>query len=310
MIKRLSFAALIAAILFTMPAGPAGAAGAAGPLVDAAWVKANIATENVVFLDLRGNPRAFQAAHIPGARWTSYGRHGWRAKINNVPGMLPPTAKLEALIGRLGIGNEDHVVLAPAGWDATNMGIATRIYWTFKVLGHDEVSILDGGMNAYLADKGNPLEKGMTTPQPRTFKARFRPQLLATAEDVKKAISGKNTALIDHRPSGQFMGVNKSGSVKRLGTLPGAKNVPAMWATVNDGGVFRSKEALVKLYESIGLPIEGETINFCNTGHWASVGWFITHELLGNKKAKMYDGSMAEWSMTGSNPMDRRINLN
>lgn len=169
---------MLSAILFTAPAG------AAEPLVDAAWVKANIATDNVVFLDLRGNPRAFQAAHIPDARWTSYGRHGWRAKINNVSGMLPPTAKLEALIGRLGIGNEDHVVLAPAGWDATNMGIATRIYWTFKVLGHDQVSILDGGMNAYLADKKNPLQKGMTTPQPNIFKARFRPQLLATAEEI------------------------------------------------------------------------------------------------------------------------------
>ena len=97
MIKRLSFAAMLSAILFTAPAG------AAEPLVDAAWVKANIATDNVVFLDLRGTPRAFQAAHIPDARWTSYGRHGWQAKINNVSGMLQPAAKLEALIGRLGI---------------------------------------------------------------------------------------------------------------------------------------------------------------------------------------------------------------
>ena len=105
-------------------------------------------------------------------------------KINNVSGILPPTAKLEALIGRLGIGNEDHVVFVPAGWDATNMGIATPIYWTFKVLGHDQFSILDGGMNAYLAEKKNPLQKGMTTPQPKTFKARFRPQLLATAEEI------------------------------------------------------------------------------------------------------------------------------
>ncbi|MCH7831938.1 MAG: hypothetical protein IIC55_03605 [Proteobacteria bacterium] len=98
MIQRLSIVSLFLALLSATPAG------AAGPLVDAAWVKANIATDNVVFLDLRGNPRAFQAAHIPGARWTSYGRHGWRAKIKNVPGMLPPTAKLEALIGRFGIG--------------------------------------------------------------------------------------------------------------------------------------------------------------------------------------------------------------
>jgi thiosulfate/3-mercaptopyruvate sulfurtransferase len=304
MIKRLSFAALLSALLMAAPAG------AAEPLVDAAWVKANIANHNVVFLDLRGNPRAFQAAHIPGARFTSYGRHGWRATIKNVPGMLPPTAKLEALIGRLGIGNGDHVVLAPAGWNATEMGVATRIYWTFKVLGHDEVSILNGGMNAYMADTGNPLEKGMIQPGPKTFKAGFRPELLATAEDVSKAIAEKSAALIDNRPSGQYMGINKGGPVKRLGTLPGAKNVPAMWATVNDGGVFRSKQALEKMYKSIGLPTEGETINFCNTGHWASVGWFITHELLGNKKAKMYDGSMAEWSMTKSNPMDRRINLN
>ena len=84
----------------------------------------------------------------------------------------------------MGIGNEDHVVLAPAGWDATNIGIATRIYWTFKVLGHDQVSILDSGMNAYLADKKNPLQKGMTTPQSKIFKARFRPQLLATTEEI------------------------------------------------------------------------------------------------------------------------------
>ena len=310
MIQRFSIAILFLALFFTASAGAARAAKTAGPLVDAAWVKANITTDNVVFLDLRGNRRAYQAAHIPGARWTSYGRDGWRVKIKNVPGMLPPTAKLEALIGRLGIGNEDHVVLAPAGWDATNMGIATRIYWTFKVLGHDQVSILDGGMNAYLADKKNPREKGAATPQPKTFKGRFRPELLATAEDVMKAISVKNTTLIDHRPPGQYMGVNKSGSVKRLGTLPGAKNVPAMWTTVNDGGVFRSREALVKLYKALGVPTEGETINCCNTGHWASIGWFVTHELLGNKKARMYDGSIAEWSMTGSNPMDRRINLN
>ncbi len=103
----------------------------------------------------------------------------------------------------MGIGNEDHVVLAPAGWDATNMGIATRIYWTFKVLGHDQVSILDGGMNAYLADKKNPLQKGMTTPQSKTFKARFRPQLLATAEEIghKHAHQSKKATLTRPAPS-------------------------------------------------------------------------------------------------------------
>ena len=96
---------MLSAILFTAPAG------AVEPLVDAAWVKANIATDNVVFLNLRGNPRAFQAAHILSARWTSYGRHGWQAKINNVSGMLRPTAKLAALNGRDEYGHRHAYLL-------------------------------------------------------------------------------------------------------------------------------------------------------------------------------------------------------
>lgn len=301
--KHLLFAVFALAVLITSPVK------AATPLVDAAWVKANIAAPGVVFLDVRGSPQAFRAGHIPGAVFTSYGRDKWRVKIKDVTGMLPPVPQLEKLIGGLGIGNDSHVVLVPGGYSSGEMGVATRIYWTFKVLGHDNVSILDGGMTAYAADKKNRLEKTFAPPQPKTFKANFRPQLIATASDVKKALGGDGTVLIDNRPTDQFLGVNKSGSVKRPGTLQGAISLPGRWMTVDDGGEFRSVEVLRRLYAARNAPTAGNAITFCNTGHWASLGWFVNSELLGNSKTKLYDGSLADWSRDPANPMDRRLKL-
>ncbi len=283
---------------------------AATPLVNAQWVKDNIAKPNVVFLDVRGSAGAFRAGHIPGAIFTSYGRDKWGVKITDVPGMLPPVKDLEKLIGGLGIGNKDHVVLVPGGYSSGEMGVATRIYWTFKVLGHDNVSILDGGFLPYAANKKNPREKTYAPPRPKTFKANFRPELLATAKDIKKALGGNGTALLDLRSSDQFLGINKGGSVKRPGTLKGAVNLPGQWMTVNDGGTFRSVDALRRLYAAAKAPTAGPAITFCNTGHWASLGWFVNSELLGNKKTKMYDGSLADWSRDPANPMERRVKLN
>ncbi len=280
---------------------------AAEPLVDTAWLAANKDKPGVVMLDIRG-PMEYRNAHIPGSVYTEYGgKRGWRVMKNGVMGMLPDTPYLEKLIGGLGIGNADHVVIVPGGYGASEMGIAARIYWTFKVLGHQNVSILDGGIIAW-ANKKLPLTRGEESPpKAKTFKARFNKNVLATAADVKKALKDGSAALIDSRSSDQFRGINKSGAVKRAGTLPGAKNVPGVWMTRNNGGTFRAKETIKKLYDLAGAPTKGPVINFCNTGHWASLGWFVSSEILGNKKAKMYDGSLAEWSRDKSNPIYREV---
>ena len=122
---------------------------AATPLVDAVWVKDQIGKEGVVMLDLR-TPASYKKGHVPGAVYTNYSKDGWRVKNSEgIAGMLPPVEQISNLIGSLGIGNQDHVVLIPYGTSSSKMGTATRIYWTFKVLGHDKVSILNGGMAAY-----------------------------------------------------------------------------------------------------------------------------------------------------------------
>ena len=294
----------LAFLVIAVHVGMGGLAQAAEPLVDAPWVKANLGKPGIVFLDVR-DKRSYQNAHIPGAVHTDYGR--WRTKRNGVSGVLPETKHLSALIGGAGIGNADHVVIAPGGYSAGEMAVATRIYWTFKVLGHERLSILNGGMTAYYEDRNNPLERGAGNPTAKTYEASLRQELLATRDDVRKALDGGN--LIDNRSAGQFMGVNRSGSVKRPGTLPGAKNLPLTWLTVNDKGFIRGADEARALHKQAGIPIDGEAITFCNTGHKSSLGWFVLYEILGNKKARMYDASMAEWALDDANSMETRISL-
>ena len=299
-------AATLVAILFYVQAGIA-----ATPLVDIPWLKANAGNSNVVVLDLRPK-RLYLQGHIPGAINSGYKADKWRMKKGDIKGMLPPTGYLEKLIGRLGIDNNTHVVLVHGGFSAADTGIATRVYWTFNVLGHKQVSILNGGMRAWLKDKKNPLQKDMVKPAAKTFTAKFDSSVLATASDVQQALEKLDTALIDSRPTDQHLGINKSGAITRTGTLPGAISVPGRWMTVNDKGTIRPLSFLTNMYAARNAPTKGKSIVFCNTGHWASLGWFIDHELLGNKQSKMYDGSMAEWSRlpAKTHPMVIRMNLN
>lgn len=293
----------------------AGGANAASPTVDVDWVKANQGKAGVVILDvggkLGGKTKAdFLRGHIPGAVWTNYLKDGWRSKDKNkTVGQLSPVKKLEKLIGGLGIGNDDHVILVPVGGKALDVGTAARIYWTFKVLGHDNVSILNGGMKAYTKAKDkktkkptNPMASGASKPTAKTFKANLRQNMLISKADVKSAMANKGM-LVDHRPHNQYIGVNKHGKSKRFGTIPGATSLPENWLTKNGGGAFRSSGELKKLYAMAGVPTSGAQISFCNSGHWASLGWFVSSEIMGNKAVKMYDGSMIEWTADKALPM-------
>lgn len=289
--------------------GLIGAAFAAEPLVDAAWAKANAGKPGIVFIDFQP-PADFMRGHIAGAVNSNYGKDGWREEdANKVPDMFPTKLEvLAAMIGKLGIDNATHVVLVPPGMSSTDMGIGTRVYWTFKVLGHDNVSLLDGGMASYAKDKANPLQTGAPKTEPKTFKISLRKEMIATVDDIKKA-KAAGVMLIDNRPEDNFVGINRHPKATASGTLEGAKNLPNGWLTVNGMGEFRKKVQLEQLYKLAGVPTSGEQINFCNSGHWASVGWFVSSELMGNKKVKLYDGSMLEWTIIKAGPVDQKVKI-
>lgn len=307
------FRKLISVLLASLAAAllPPGAALAAQPLVDVAWVKANVGKPDVAFIDLQ--PAAdYLRGHIPGAVNTDYYKSGWVEELaNKVPEMFPlhDPSRLAAAIGKMGIGNDTHVVVVTTGAAAPAMAFGTRIYWTFKMLGHDNVSLLDGGMAAYAMDKANRLESGGVTPAPKAFKASLRAEMLASMEDVRKALAGGRATLVDNRSEDLFAGITQSPKTKQAGTLPGARNIPNSWLTVNNGGKLRSRAQLEQLYAHAGVPASGEQFYFCNTAHLSSLGWFVSHELLGNKQAKLYDGSMAEWTLLQGGPVAQKVKL-
>jgi thiosulfate/3-mercaptopyruvate sulfurtransferase len=279
------------------------------PLADPAAVAAMLGRPGLVLLDVSSDPQAYDRGHIPGAVYTDYGRDGWRVTRNGIVGLLPEPAYMEELIGELGIGNGDHVVIVAQGRDAYETAAAARVYWTFRVLGHAAVSILNGGMKAWRADRDRPIEHGMPGDHiAKNFAARFDETFFASEADVRGALA-RGLPLIDVRPHDQFLGINKTVDVARHGALPGAIHLPGSWLTLDNGGRFRDLAALGKLYGFAGVPMQGPAIVYCNTGHWSSLGWFVSVELLGNRAVKMYDGSMAEWSRDPDNPMVTAIDL-
>ena len=306
--RLLKSAAVIAAM------GICSASMAAEPLVDVGWIKAHSCDDGVRVLDIRnpidgGSRTAYLQGHIPCAVYTDYLKGGWRSEVDGTPGQLSKPDDLAAMIGALGIDNDTHVVVYHHGKSAVDMGSATRMYWTFKVLGHDNVSILNGGYLAYASDPANTIEKGNNKPEPRTFTPSLRADMLITKDDVKMAIEDDGITLVDMRPNHQFVGINRHPRSKRNGTIPTSRNLPESWLTVNGGGMFRPAAELEQLYALANVGPKSKQIAFCNTGHWASLGWFASSELMGNDNATLYDGSMVEWSGDESLPMERQISI-
>jgi thiosulfate/3-mercaptopyruvate sulfurtransferase len=285
----------------------ASAAWAAEPLVSVAWLKEHIGDAGVVVLDVRA-PGEYLQGHIPGAVSTDYARSGWRVEreADKVPEQLPTDfGPLARHLGELGIDGASQVVLVHGGRAAGEVGNATRIYWTFKVMGHDGVSILDGGFAEWAKDRANPIEAGKVTPAAKAFQVRLRPDMIAREDDVAAARPGQ---LVDARGEDYHAGINRSPTTKAAGTIAGARNLPYAWLTVNGGGGFRPKAQLEALFAHAGVPTGGEQIVFCNTGHLASIDWFVAHELLGNGAVRLYPGSMTEWTNHGR-PVEQKVKL-
>jgi thiosulfate/3-mercaptopyruvate sulfurtransferase len=309
-LKARRFAALAALFaLLQAPAGPVALAEeAVPPLVDVAWLLQNADRDDLVVLDVRnqlggGSAEVYRAGHIPGAVFSDYLLAGWRTEIDGIPAQLPRLETVEALIGELGISNDSHVVVVAGGVDSLDMSSAARVYWTFKVVGHDRVSILDGGYRAYVADGANPVETGWVDPMPDIFDANLRPELIADRDAVLVA-QRAGAPLVDTRPPEYFLGQTRHTWAKQAGTIPGAVSLPDH-AMVEDGHIVKGARAADLLRGVGALTADGtkDTIYFCNTGHWSALAWFIQSELLGRKNARVYDGSMVDWTAEAAQPV-------
>jgi thiosulfate/3-mercaptopyruvate sulfurtransferase len=301
-IFALCFAAGVAlALAIATPA----AAAEAQPLVTPAWLNSHRAEPGVVVLDVRSaidgsKPETFAQGHIPGAVHSDYDKGGWRVTRNNVPYMVPTTAELEKLIGELGIEENSHVVVVPAGVDVLDFGAAARIYWTLKYAGVGNVSILDGGLAAWKA-AGYALETGAHAPSPVIFTAKIDNSILALAPDVEKIEQNGGATLVDARPPLFFLGKEKAPNASAYGHIPGALSIDS--ARFYDSATNRLKPKS-ELTAIAGEIPGGAAITYCNTGHWAATDWFVLHELLGRDNARLYAGSIVDWTSNASRPIE------
>jgi thiosulfate/3-mercaptopyruvate sulfurtransferase len=283
----------------------AGAGFAAEPLVSTDWLAKNLNPDKTVILDLRtaiakSGREDYLKSHIPGAIWSNY-PGAWRTDRDGVTGVVPSVEKLEAYLSELGVSDDKIVVLVPAGKGSTDFGVATRVYWTLKYLGHDNVSILDGGWKAW-ADAGAPTEAGAVVPEGDLFIAELRESLLLTTAEVEGLVGSKAT-LLDGRPQSQFLGKAKHPAATRYGRIPGAVNL--------DQNVFYDAGAerllpVEKIRAAVPASFQPDTdiVSYCNTGHWAATNWFVLHEVLDYKQVRLYDASMVGWTLDASREIE------
>ena len=304
MTSRLAAFAMFA-LLALGSTGPA-VASSAGPLVSPQWLSEHQKDVDLVVLDIRsaidgGGEKAYLEAHIPGSVHTDYDKGAWRVLRNNVPFMLPSVPELDALIGDLGIDETTQVVVAPSGVSPTDFGSAARVYWTLKIAGVPNVSILDGGVAGWKA-AGLPLKSGRDEPSPKIFNATIDKSMLAEVGDVEQILTSHNATLIDARPPAFYAGKEKTPQVAAYGHIPGAIAVDS--ASFYDSATNRLKPKAELAAIAARIPRDKPAVSYCNTGHWASTDWFVLHEILGYKNVRLYDGSMVEWTADPKRPIE------
>lgn len=267
----------------------ASAALAAQPLLSPTELKAQLGQPNVRVIDIR-DPQAFAASHLPGAVNAPYGK--WRGPATN-PGELPGLPNLTQLVRSLGLTPTTHAVVVSSGANATDFGAAARVYWTLKVLGLKELSLLNGGVKAW-ADARLPQDTVVAKLAPSDYSPQLDQSLIATTDEVLQDQRKGSTVLVDARPKEFFEGETRHVAAKLPGTLQGAVNVEySRFFDGENSGVLQPEK--VRAVAGTIAPNK-ETVAFCNTGHWAATDWFALSEVLGQKNVKMYPGSMVSWS--------------
>lgn len=311
---------LAAAVACAALAAPAHALDLPGPLVAADWLAAHRAEVQVV--EVRSDVGSFNTppvfetdkktgartlvevgGHLPGARTVDFKAVRTDRMIDGikVKHMAPDAAEFQARMRAAGVMADKPIVLVPVGQAISDVDEALRLYWTFKLYGEDRVAVLDGGAAGWLAE-GREVSTAAPTPQAGDWQAGAeRPALLATSGQVAQAIERHSAQLVDARPLPQFHGLSKSDAVSAFGHLQGAASLPPELLTRARAGAlyFHPAATYRALFKARGMDADAPSVAYCNTGHLASGAWFVMHELMGNQRTQLYDGSMHEWTLEG-----------
>lgn len=273
------------------------------PLVTPAWLAQHLGAPDLRIVDatwfLPGDQRnakdLFEQRRIPGAIFFDIDEIADTESA--LPHMLPSPEKFASRMRKLGIGDGCRVVV----YDNQGLFSAARVWWTFRVMGHEDVAVLDGGFPAWERG-GHEVETG--PPQHRMerhFTARLRSDLVRDLADMRRAVeAGAN--ILDARPAARFRGeAPEPRAGLRSGHMPGAKSVPAS-ALVNERGELRSAEELKQIFVDAGADAAKPALCTCGSGITAAI-IALALARLGRWDAAVFDGSWAEWGSRDDTPI-------
>ncbi|MBF0357045.1 MAG: sulfurtransferase [Magnetococcales bacterium] len=277
-----------------------------GPVVSPHWLSKHL--DQVRVLDVRRlansklNPGQVEKNFIPGGVLVPFSQvvGSTVQQGKKLKGMTLAPSSFAKLMAKSGVKNSDTIILTNPGKSILELTYMLRLYWSLKFFNHASVAILDGGTAHWLLEKLPTTEKN--SPPPSHYLVEKPNQtILAGVDDVKLAQQQSTTQLLDNRALKYYLGDELNENVvpaQGRGHIPGAYSLPISQLTTNLNSIFhlQNLEDILEMADMSDLDLTKPTILYCDTGNYGSVGWFILHELLGNKKTKLFDGSMHQWA--------------
>ncbi len=275
-------------------------------LVSTEWLAAHLEAPDVRVVDgswhmpqLERNPRAeYDAQHIPGAVFFDIDEIADTS--SDLPHMLPDAAKFASRMRALGLGDGVRVVV----YDTTGMGSAARVWWNFRVFGHEDVAVLDGGLPKWLAE-GRLADAEKVFPQERHLTARRNGLLVRDVDQILGNVKSRREQVLDARSAGRFAGSEPEPRAGlRGGHIPGSFNLPFPELYDRETKAIRSADELQALYDGSGIDRDGPIVTSCGSGVTACI-LALGLYLIGKTDVAVYDGSWTEWGGREDTPIDQ-----
>ena len=275
----------------------------AGSLVSTSWLAKRLDSSQIRVLDaswylpnMYRNPIAeYEKKHIPDARF--FDIDDISDHRSDLPHMVPPVEKFMSKVRKLGVGDGHQVII----YDGLGMFSAARVWWLFKMMGHEDVAVLDGGLPKWISD-GFPVNDELPIIRDRHMMVDQVPSYLKDVTQVAAASKLGDYEIIDARSPGRFRGEeNEPREGLRKGHIPNSKNV-FFKSLLNDDQTFKKKSELKQMFDSAGVDISKPVITSCGSGVTAAV-LNLGLELIGKTDHSLYDGSWTEWGMSPTLPI-------